>query len=145
MKKGNWNYTEDIMWRVVFIKLLPVSEPKAHWQNALAGQKVQAIEVSYPKQAPFLIFNDDGTGHYKVTHGGGPNLPHRSIDKHEFISEVPESQVMEYDPIIETWINSICDDWCKANHPDVWERLKALKEGLKKLHKDNPKAFPKQQ
>jgi hypothetical protein len=52
-------------------------EPHAWWKP-LSGQTVMAVLVRYYDQR-HLLFDGDGSATNKVTHGGGPNMPSKSL------------------------------------------------------------------
>jgi len=49
MKKGKWNYIEDILYTVVLVRLHEVEGTPLHWQNVFAGQERQVVEVMHNK------------------------------------------------------------------------------------------------
>lgn len=50
-----------------------------YWAKSLVGQQRKAVEVSFDNKTMYLD-NEDGSGWWKVTHGGGPGLPSRTLE-----------------------------------------------------------------
>lgn len=127
MKQAFWNYSESILFRVVEIKLHHVDKPILHWQNAFAGDVIQAIEVTHGKHT-FLIDNRDGSGLRKIEGRGGPQYMSRHIAAHEFVREVhDENEWIQYDKQKVIQIDHVTDKWAKSNHPEEFEKLVALR------------------
>jgi hypothetical protein len=129
MKKGFWNYTEEIEYTVVLVKILPVEKPPMHWQNAFVGQERQAVKVSY-KDYSFLIDNADGSGLKKIAARGGPDSYHASIEANEFIRDLPESEWQQFDKFKFDRYRFLSDAWQKEKYPEEYKKIQALKEGL---------------
>jgi len=75
-----WNYEPCEATRVRVI--VGPCEVSTYWHNGLEGTEREAVKVwsdRYPEQEPFYIDNEDGSGWRKVTNGGGPDMPHRSL------------------------------------------------------------------
>lgn len=145
MKKGKWNYTENIRFKCIVARLLPVANPM-HWQYRLAGQERQIVEIEYCpdgiKPYKFWIDNGDGSGLRKIERLGGPDSYSAHVAEFEFISDLPESEWKQWDPELHNLQNAEMEAWQKENHPEEYGRLLKLREGLQKLRSDNPKAFP---
>lgn len=81
---GFWN-GEPAVVRKCRIKIKDESERfPLFWAKTegLIGKFVQAVEVRYPKpdSIPFYIYDEDGSGWFKVTEGyGSPRWGHSSI------------------------------------------------------------------
>jgi hypothetical protein len=126
MKRAFWNYSEPVLFRVVEIKLHSVEKPILHWQNAFAGDVIQAIEVTHGKHT-FLIDNQDGSGLHKIEGRGGPQYSSRHVAGYDFIREVhDESEWIEYDKFKVILIDQATDRWARSNHPEEFEKLVAL-------------------
>lgn len=132
MKKGFWNYTEPVTYRVVLVKLLAVDQPRMHWQNALAGEERQAVEITqHAEQGDcgnyvFLIDNGDGSGLLKLEAGGGPGSMHRSVQNFELIGEVTETEWQQWDPQLCKLTDLRVEAWQAENYPEDFAKLKAL-------------------
>lgn len=135
MKNGKWNYSENIIYRVVLVKLHRVTEPPAHWQNAFEGQERQAVEITKADESySFWIDNADGSGLSKVEAGGGPG----SMSRHfipaafEIIKEIPEAEWQTWAPHICKATDAAVEEWQKTNVPEAWEKIQALKQAWAK-------------
>ena len=71
-----WNY-EPCEAAVVNVVVGP-SERPTWWCAGLAGTIREAVRVTYNGEV-FYLDNENGAGLYKVTHGGGPDIGHRSL------------------------------------------------------------------
>jgi hypothetical protein len=131
MKKGKWNYTESIEFRVIVVKLLPVPATPLHWQNAFVNENRQVVEVTHNGRS-FLIDNADGSGLLKIEAGGGPGSMSRHIDAFEFIGLVPDDQVQEWSPFKCRLIDAQVDKWQQENYPGEHKKLQALKDSWQK-------------
>lgn len=49
-----------------------------YWARDLAGTRRNVVQVLYGGDT-FYLDDEDGSGWHKVTHGGGPRLPHRNL------------------------------------------------------------------
>lgn len=130
MKKGKWNYTEDIEYRVVLVRLHKTDERPMHWQNALVGELRQVVEVNYNRDGEtkaFYIDNQDGSGLKKISAGGGPDSYSAHVAGFDLISEVPESEWQQWDPVLHKTERDKCDAWQAANFPVEFERMKGLR------------------
>jgi hypothetical protein len=137
MKQGKWNYIEDITYRVVNVRLLPVSDPKMHWQNAFAGEIIQAVEVTGRGES-FLISNQDGSGLRKIHRGGGPDSGSWHIADHELLDEVTdESLWFSYDPALWDAIERKSDAWSAKHFPEEHKRSQALKASILLMRSGN--------
>lgn len=126
MKTGKWNYTEDIEYKVVIVKLHAVPNTPMHWQNAFAGQERQAVHIIGPRKEVFLIDNQDGSGLLKVTNGGGPEFYHASIDEHEYIKDLPEDAWQAPDPNLFAENRRIAREYQRKADPEGFEKLELL-------------------
>lgn len=89
-----WNY-QPTPARIVRIIVGP-AERETFWHNGLEGTEREAVEVSYPGEAPFYLDNEgrregfEGEGWSKVTFGrGGPEYGHGELPCAEVIKEIP--------------------------------------------------------
>lgn len=73
-----WNYQPALAMKCRVIVGNAGTFPE-YWAKDLVGQEIDAVEVSYNRKQ-FYLDNRDGSGWYKVTNGGGPDLPHRDLD-----------------------------------------------------------------
>jgi len=130
MKKGFWNYTEPTEYRVVLVRLAAVADPPLAWQNAFAGQTRQAVEVTDQKGYKFYIDNGDGSGLDKAESRGGPGQMSRHIQPgaFEIVAQVDEAQWQRLDAQLWRDTDAAVEAWQKANHPQEYERLQALRE-----------------
>lgn len=130
MKKGKWNYTEDILYKVVMVRILAEPATPMHWQNAFVGEDRQAVLVQYDNQEPFLIDNQDGSGLLKIAKGGGPDSYSAHIESHELLHDVPELEWYQYDRAQHLIQRGLVDVWQQENFPEEYERMTKLKEML---------------
>ncbi|MFT3704686.1 MAG: hypothetical protein QM802_20140 [Agriterribacter sp.] len=142
MKKGKWNYTEEIEYTVIEVKLLPINEKIAHWQNAFAGNIQQVVKVIYNRPGQnsytFWIDNSDGSGLRKIEKGGGPDSYHADIGPFEFIREVPESEWRQWDPLIHQAKTIQVDNWHKENmDPLQYKNLQSLRAMVATVNSGN--------
>ncbi len=133
MKKGKWNYTENIEYRVVLVELHKVDNPVLHWQNAFTGETHQAVEVYCQNGYKFLIHNEDGSGLLKITNGGGPDSYHASIDyaNCEVLQEVPPEAWIKFRDDLREITTQRIKAWQKENHPEEYEYLRKMLKALK--------------
>lgn len=133
MKEAFWNYSEPVTFRVVEVTLHSVDKPILHWQNAFAGDVIQAVEVTHGKHV-FLIDNRDGSALHKIEGRGGPQYMSRHIAGHELIREVhDENEWIQYDKYKVISIDQATDRWAKSNHPAEFERLVSLRNARPKI------------
>lgn len=71
-----WNYENAEARRVVVTVGTPTTP--TWWCADMEGQERKAVEVTYGGDT-FFLDDEDGSGWYKVTHGGGPDLSHKSL------------------------------------------------------------------
>jgi hypothetical protein len=79
-------YPVATWWNNAPCKAVPVfvevgqdmTDPRHAWAITLAGTIRWAVRIDYFGRT-FYIDNDDGSGWYKVTHGGGKQWPHRRL------------------------------------------------------------------
>lgn len=139
MKQGKWNYTEDIEYDVILVRLHEAKEPKTHWQNAFAGQERQVVRVAYEdkfgKQKRFFIDNQDGSGLRKIDRGGSPDSYHASIDGFDLIRELPESEWQRWDPALHQKSQADADEWMKKNYPEDYEQMLSLRSYIQAIQK----------
>lgn len=128
---GKWNYTEDIEYKVILIRLEENIQQPYHWQNAFAGEKRQAVYVKYGAHT-FLIDNEDGSGLYKIAHGGGPDMYSAHIAEYHYISDVPESMWIAYSKEKCQFHQRQYDIWMKAHHPEELKKIVAMREMFNK-------------
>lgn len=129
MKKGKWNYSEDIEYRVVLVKLLKVHETPMHWQNAVAGKERQVVEVhARNNTSVFHIDNQDGSGLFKIAKGGGPDSYSAHLGEFVFIREIPEPEWQQWNPLLHIQLREECECWQKENYPEKFEQMQSLKK-----------------
>lgn len=116
MKKGKWNYTENIEYTVLLVKVLAVKEPKMHWQNAFVNEERQVVLVKCKGGHQFWIDNQDGSGLLKISKGGGPDSYSAHINEFEFIRELQEREWQQFDKIKFELSRMKVEDWqiCKC-------------------------------
>lgn len=133
MKTGKWNYTEDITYRVVNVRLAAVPEHPMYWQNAFAGETVQAVEITAGKHS-WLIDNSDGSGLRKIERGGGPDSYSAHIDVcFEVLDEVPEAKWNAYDVEAHKSRHALVEAYQQKADPVEYEKLRAMKESFKQF------------
>jgi hypothetical protein len=148
MKNGFWNYTQPITYRHVLVRILPVSAPGLHWQNAFAGKEIEALEIAYepetihldpmPEKVDRYIFyidNQDGLGILKIQRGGGPDSGsrHISVDSMEILRELSDVEATHaFSPSHHLEVEHKIDHWQKTNHPAEYQKLKALRAAWEK-------------
>jgi len=129
MKKGKWNYSEEIYYKVVLVRIAEQHDTPMSWQNAFAGMVRQAVAIeSEGGQHRFLIDNEDGTGLLKILRGGGPDSYSAHIGIHEIIEDVPESEWIQYDPVLHKRQRGMVDAWQQANFPEDFARMQKLRD-----------------
>lgn len=69
----------------VAVRVADAPEFPEYWAHQHINTIRQAVRVQYYGDT-FYLDNEDGSGWYKVTHGGGPGLPHRDL---AVVCEVP--------------------------------------------------------
>jgi hypothetical protein len=131
MKKGYWNYTEPVEYRIVSVRLLKVAATPLHWQNAFEGQIRQVVEVTHNGRS-FHIDNADGSGLKKLEARGGPDSMSRHVDALEFVGPIPNNQIQQWDPAKCRIIDAQVDEWQKTNYPEEHKMLEALKASFQK-------------
>lgn len=132
MKKGKWNYTEDIEYRVILVKLLAADKP-LHWQNRLVGEERQIVEVLHRKgegeeEYRFWIDNADGSGLRKIERGGGPDSYSAHVDGFEMIRELDESEWQQWDKDKWEAERIAGDEWQKKNFPEEYKQMLSLRK-----------------
>lgn len=127
MKKGKWNYTEDIEFTVIQVKILKTPTMPMHWQNAFIGEHRQAVRIDHGNHR-FWIDNQDGSGLHKIAVGGGPGSYSAHLAEFHFIRELPESEWQQWDPILHRKHREAVDAWQKANFPEEFERMQELRK-----------------
>lgn len=136
MKKGNWNYTEPILYTVVQVLIGEVDSKPMHWQNAFAGELRQAVKISAENGYTFYIDNEDGSGLLKIQRGGGPDSYSAHLDVHfKVIRELPEIEWQHFDlEKHKAKINSV-DLYQQEKNPIEFERLQSLLQMAKGLYR----------
>lgn len=141
MKTGKWNYTEDIEFDVILVRLHQVKEPPMHWQNAFAGQERQVVRIKYNSNGVakfFYIDNQDGSGIQKIIAGGGPGSYSAHVERFDIIRELPESEWQVWDPHLHRIYRNACDDWQKEHYPEEFERMEGLRITILQMRNDKP-------
>ena len=83
-----WN-GEPVTAVRVAVRVADAPEFPEYWARQHVNTIRQAVRVEY-YGSTFYLDNEDGSGWYKVTHGGGPRLPHRDL---AVLLEVPDATV----------------------------------------------------
>lgn len=135
MKKGKWNYTEEIEYTVLLVKLLPVEKPPMHWQNAFAGEERQVVKITHGDYS-FYIDNEDGSGLHKISRGGGPDSYSAHIEGFDIIRDLPEQEWNQWDIEKHDEFRKKSDAWAAKHFPEEHKKVQALKTGLAALKKD---------
>lgn len=131
MKKGKWNYTEDILFTVVNVRLGVIPEKPLHWQNALVGEIIQAVQIIPRTGGDFFISNEDGSGLRKIEKGGGPDSYSAHLDgPFELLEDVPEEKWYKWDGFVHALLNIAFDEWAQKNHPEEFAKLQELRKNL---------------
>jgi hypothetical protein len=140
MKKGKWNYTEDIEYTVVMVKIAKVPEQPLHWQNVWAANsmdEIQAVKVVHNGK-PFYIDNTDGSGLKKIAALGGPDSYSAHINMNyalELKEVTDETAWHRWDPFIHKQRKQFEDNWNEINHPEEYKKILLLRAGLADLRK----------
>lgn len=124
--RGYWNGEACVAYRVVKVRVLPVSEPKMHWQNAFPNEIRQAIEINHDGHV-WMIDNNTGQGLYKVTIGqGSPGVGHADISAHEFIDIVADKEQWIMPDQEKHTADRLCiEKWQEANFPEEFKKVQA--------------------
>jgi len=131
MKKGKWNYTQDILFQVVNVVLGPAESIPLHWQNAFQGETIQAVLIRDFAGYEFLIDNEDGSGLLKISRGGGPDSYSAHIDgKFEIGCTVPEEKWNQWDEHVSFLRREFVDAWREEHYPEEFRKLQALKASI---------------
>lgn len=139
MKKGKWNYSEGIEYRVILVKIHAVKEKPMYWQNAFEGQERQIVEVEYfhpdGSKGLFWLDNQDGTGLAKIEKGGGPDSysAHLEENTFDFIRELEESEWQYFDVLIYNLNRAQVDEYQKTNFPKDYEEMQSFKRSFMKI------------
>lgn len=134
MKKGKWNYTEDIYYKVILVRLHKVEEPPMHWQNAFAGQERQVLDIWYTikgVEKHFYIDNYDGSGLLKISKGGGPDSYSAHVSGFSYLRDLPESEWQQFDKHRYEISRVLVDEWQKTNFPEDFKKMEALREMIR--------------
>ena len=76
---AKWNYEPASAERCeVVVPDWKEGDPPLAWWKPLSGVTVKAVLVRYYDQR-HLLFDGDGSGTNKVTHGGGPDMPSKHL------------------------------------------------------------------
>ena len=136
MKKGKWNYTEDINYKVILVRLQAVEEKPMYWQNAFAGELRQVVEVTTEKgDYTFHIDNADGSGLLKILKGGGPDSYSAHVSGFTFIKELPENEWQLPDQLLWETNQQRVEDWQRTNYPEEFKRMEALKKTISQYNR----------
>ena len=129
--KGYWNGEPAQFVGVVYE--VPEPEIKTWWLAMFIGQRRQGIQVNYGSQV-FVIDNEHGDGYYKVTRGmGSPRIGHKSTGGAQRLFRIPEDEINKIvDKEALKKEDELHDEFLKKNHPESYERSKALREMLNK-------------
>lgn len=123
---GYWN-GEPAIYTACVVQIVRNDASPMHWYNAFVGTYRQAIQISQNGHS-FVIDNETGTGHYKVTKGmGSPGCGHADsapclfisyIDKQFWVDEINEAKIK---------IERIeVDAYQQATNPAEFQRIKYL-------------------
>jgi hypothetical protein len=74
--QGRWNGERVAAVRVRVV--VADAQFPEYWARELVGTERAAVRVTYHGRV-FYLDDEDGSGWHKVTHGGGPGLPHRDL------------------------------------------------------------------
>jgi hypothetical protein len=132
MKKGFWNYTQEIEFQPVLVEVVKIDEPKTHWQNAFVGtvrQGVQCFRGNYS----WIMDNEDGSGYEKIKRLGGPDSGHRDLTNCKIIEVQDDDKINDFHLLKYIAINEDVDNWQSATHPEEYKKLKALRETIRQM------------
>jgi hypothetical protein len=87
--KTEWNYEPCSATRVLVI-VDDAPEFPSYWARDLIGKERFAVEVIYNGQT-FYIDDEDGSGWFKVTNGGGPEYRHGNLRVKHVIQKLEHS------------------------------------------------------
>lgn len=76
--KTEWNYEPCTALRCIVI-VGDTGRFPSYWARQYVGNERFAVEIKY-NGSTFYIDDEDGSGWDKVTNGGGPDMPHKSLD-----------------------------------------------------------------
>lgn len=112
---------------VVNVFVHSVKQPKAHWQNAFAGDLRQALIIEQDG-VDFMIDNAAGDGWLKVTEGRGtPHYGSKHISACTVINEVDPLFVNKvYNQEIYSLHAKEFKEWYKKTHPNDFKRYQEL-------------------
>jgi hypothetical protein len=87
--KTEWNYEPCIAIRTIVV-VGDAPEFPSYWAREFIGQTRFAVRVTYNGQT-FFIDDEDGSGWFKVTNGGGPEYNHRNLGVKSVIENLEKS------------------------------------------------------
>lgn len=93
----SWNHIPVPVYRGSAV-VVPAPKWPLYWAKELVGQRVRVVQVRQNGRVMYL-FDGDGTGWYKLTHGGGPELEHKVV-------EIADASFYP------------CENWCKPGDGD---------------------------
>ena len=133
--KGFWN-GEPVKIKGVEYTVTQEPQTTLHWQNAVVGTRRQGLEITW-KDEKWIIDNQHGHGHLKVTEGRGSfQYGHASV------SNPKDLEYIEDDYIFKTIDNfqaklqiKSFDFWAIKHYPNEFKRLKALRDSITKKPK----------
>jgi hypothetical protein len=127
--KGFWNgepaKIEGITYEVSQAVL------KNHWQNVHVGKRRQGLRITQGGET-WIIDNEHGDGYYKVTKGMGMwRSGHKDVTNPQRIVIIPDGEIKAtYDAESIKRENLEHDEFIKANDPEGYARILALRAGL---------------
>ena len=128
---GKWNYTEEIEYKVISVRLIENVQQPYHWQNAFAGQHRQIVFVKYGAHT-FAIDNEDGSGILKILNGGGPDMYSAHVADYHYVCDVPKSDWIPYSVEKCKFHQRAYDIWMEAHHPAKLKEVQMLRDSINK-------------
>lgn len=127
-----WN-GEPAKVEVIRYGVTRVEETPLHWQNAIVGSRRQGLVITQDGHS-FIIDNETGQGHLKITKGKGSfRFGHASVCDPINIERLPLAMINDRFDIRKAKIQEgHFDSWAQENHPKMFEKLLALREKITK-------------
>ena len=145
MRKGFWNGTENIEYKVIIYEVTKGKIP-TWWQNAFIGKLRQGIlirrvdKLGLITDEPFIIDNHDGMGWLKIQSGGSPNKSHRSVlseDINIYSYDVKDDDIVKvFNPEVYNDDNITFEKYLKKYHPESFIKMTQLKKELTNIQKN---------
>ncbi len=128
MKKGYWNGEHTATFVGVTYEVTQ-SDKELHWQNMFIGKRRQGIKITYNKST-WIIDNEHGDGHYKVTVGlGSPQCGHKSIFNPINVIEIPDDEInVKIDVDGFKAEDEAHDKFMEEKNPEEYKKIESLRK-----------------